>query len=50
MSNGTWELVDLPEGRAFVNIMGIYNIKFDVGDIYIRQPLGFGDGSSRVGH
>jgi hypothetical protein len=37
MSPGTWELVDLPEGRAVVNNMWIGKIKFksDVdGDVY----------------
>jgi hypothetical protein len=34
MSSGTWELVDLPEGRAVVNNMWIYKIKSDLdGDI-----------------
>jgi hypothetical protein len=30
VSYGTWELVDLPEGRAFVNNMWIYKIKSDI--------------------
>jgi hypothetical protein len=116
LSNGTWELVDLPAGRAVVNIMWIYKIKSDLDgdvsrykarfvvkgcskragldytkkfshvirmaslrlfltisaamdlelylldidtaflyapikeDVYIRQPLGFTDGSTRVRH
>jgi hypothetical protein len=35
MDNGTWELVDLPEGRTVVNIMWIYKIKSDTdGDLF----------------
>jgi hypothetical protein len=30
VSNGTWELVDLPEGRAVGNNMWIYHIKSDI--------------------
>jgi hypothetical protein len=34
LSNGTWELVDLPEGRAVVNNMWICKIKSDLdGDV-----------------
>jgi hypothetical protein len=29
MDNGTWELTDIPAGRAVVNIMWIYKIKSD---------------------
>jgi hypothetical protein len=116
LSNGTWELVDLPEGRAVVKFMWIYKIKsgldgdvarykarfvakgyipragldytetlspviqmaslrlffaisvamdlelchLDIDnaflyapikeDVYIRQPLGFTDGSAKVSH
>jgi hypothetical protein len=30
MSNGTWELVDLPEGRTMVNNIWMYKIKSDI--------------------
>jgi hypothetical protein len=35
MSNGRWELVDLPEGRAVVNSMWNFKIKSDLaGDVF----------------
>jgi hypothetical protein len=47
LSNGTWELVDLPEGRAVVNNMWIYKIKSDLdGDVSRHKARLVGKGCS----
>jgi hypothetical protein len=41
MSNGTWELVDLPAGRAVVKSMWIYKIKSDLAEDVSRYNARF---------
>jgi hypothetical protein len=40
-SNGTWELVDLPEGRAVVTYMMIHKIKSDIDGEVSRHKTRF---------
>jgi hypothetical protein len=37
LSNGTWELVDLPEGRAVENNMWIYKVKSNLDENVSRN-------------